>query len=273
MTQPNRDSRIFVDQSRFPKVETRMVAETSSFLRRRPRPTAPAETELLYGTLFHIHKQGRGWVWGQAECQLPGRKYPGYVGWVPTRHLGKKSRPTHKITSLNAPVFKDADIKSPVRFHLPLSATVAGESGDRFLKTPLGFIHNRHLQSISAISPFKDWIAVAESLLGQPYVWGGLNSTGLDCSGLVQTALRVMGRDIPRDTDQQVEMGRAVPVNDDLSGLKRGDLVFWKGHVGIMRSSTELVHANAFHMAVASEPLAAAVKRIGDVTAIRRLRG
>lgn len=272
MTALSSDPRIFIDHDRFPKMETRMVAEASTFLRRGPKSSSAAETELLYGTLFHIHRQGRGWVWGQAESPLPGCHYPGYVGWVRSRHLslngGKKS---HKIRALSAPVFKKPDIKSQVVCHLPLSATITGYARDSFIEISLGFIHERHVLALSETPDYPDWVNVAESLLGQPYVWGGISNMGLDCSGLVQTALRVMGSDIPRDTDQQAQIGQSIRFKDDLSGFKRGDLIFWKGHVGIMRSPTELLHANAYHMAVASEPLAMAIERIGKVTAIRRL--
>ncbi len=108
--------------------------------------------------------------------------------------------------------------------------------------------------------------------LGAPYLWGGRDSLGLDCSGLVQQALYAVGAACPRDTDQQALLGESVPRSE----LARGDLVFWRGHVGMMLDETRLIHANAHHMAVAIEPLSAAVARIagkggGEPTAMRRL--
>lgn len=272
MTLPAHDPRIFIDQSRFPRIETFQIDKEASFLRRGPKSSASAETELLYGTLFHVHRKGRGWVWGQAQCPLPGQQFPGYVGWVPSRDLGPSvEKPSHKITALSAPVFARADIKTQVLCHLSLSCVFNGQDKDDFLRMPMGFIHKNHVLPLSARPDYLDWVAVAESLLGRPYVWGGVSSVGLDCSGLVQTSLRFMGSDIPRDTDQQAEVGQPVSIKDDLSGLKRGDLIFWKGHVGIMTSRTDLLHANAHHMAVSIEPLIDAVQRIGDITTIRRL--
>jgi cell wall-associated NlpC family hydrolase len=114
-------------------------------------------------------------------------------------------------------------------------------------------------------------VAVAESLIGSPYRWGGRASTGLDCSALVQLALAVAGKPVPRDSGPQHDIGTAL---QDIDDLQRGDLVFWAGHVGIMQDGDRLLHANAHHMAVASEPLGVASRRIaaiaGPITALRR---
>lgn len=269
--------RNFIDTKRYPKRETLQVAVPSTFVRRGPRPSSAAETELLFGTLFHVHRFGRGWVWGQSECQLPGVRYPGYVGWCRTRDLAIFERPdTHKIISMGAPVFTESNIKSPVQHHLSLSSTFRTLSiEDSFLQIEDGFLHKAHSADIQAPCGHADWVQIAEGFLGRPYVWGGISSFGLDCSGLIQTALRMSGSDAPRDSDQQAEIGDAVKIETDLSGLKRGDLIFWKGHVGVMTSPTRLLHANAWHMGVATEPLKTAVKRItnqaGPITAIRKL--
>ena len=121
-----------------------------------------------------------------------------------------------------------------------------------------------------------DFVAVAEAFLGVPYVWGGKTRLGVDCSGLLQVAMHAAGLPCPRDSDmQQAEVGNAVPVGADLDDLARGDLVFWAGHVGIMLDAVRLLHANAHHMAVAVEPLRAAVDRIARdgsaITAVKRL--
>lgn len=244
-------------------------------MRSSARPSASAETELVFGTLFHIHKFGRGWVWGQSESQVPGRAFPGYVGWVKTSRLGAiKPKPTHIVITRIAPVFSKANIKSPVATRLSMGSVVQGQPSGDFVETEQGFIHREHVRAISA-KPDVDWVKIAEDFLECPYVWGGVSGFGLDCSGLVQTSLRMGGKDAPRDSDQQACMGRAINMNPDFADLCRGDLVFWKGHVGIMTSPTQLLHANAHHMRVAVEPLTQAADRIkknaDPITGIRRL--
>jgi cell wall-associated NlpC family hydrolase len=133
-----------------------------------------------------------------------------------------------------------------------------------------------HLQPTTQYE--SDFVAVAERFLGAPYLWGGKTALGLDCSGLVQISLAAAGISVPRDTDVQArEIGTNLPLDEPLD-LRRGDLVFWKGHVGIMCDAETLLHANAHHMLVARESFAEAHARIlaksfGPVIALRRLSG
>ena len=144
---------------------------------------------------------------------------------------------------------------------------------DAFAVTPTGYVPARHLAAIGAEEP--DFVAVAERFVGVPYLWGGKTSLGVDCSGLVQIALTAAGISCPRDSDMQERaLGKAIA--PDPADLRRGDLVFWKGHVAIVRDAAMLLHANAHHMAVAIEPIAEAVRRIAAagsaVTTVKRLQ-
>lgn len=231
-------------------------------LRLRPDSDAPQDSELFHGETFTVYDYSGGWAWGQAESDL-------YVGYLRDDQLWPHFSAGARVSALLAPVFPAPDLKTPVRDLLPMgslvSVLVAG--GDYVKIGDDAFLHRRHLLPESQ----KDFVAVAERFLGAPYVWGGKSAMGLDCSGLVQVALQAVGKACPRDTDmQEAALGEAVPRAE-----KRGDLVFWKGHVGMMLDAERLLHANAFHMAVAVEPLAEAVARIekvaGPVTSVRRL--
>ena len=123
-----------------------------------------------------------------------------------------------------------------------------------------------------------DFVEMAERFIGTPYLWGGRTRLGIDCSGLVQLTLEAAGISAPRDTDmQQAELGEEVAIPDVLDGMQRGDLIYWKGHVGIMADSVTLVHANAHHMQVAAETLPEAIERIAklgaEIAAVKRLPG
>jgi cell wall-associated NlpC family hydrolase len=245
------------------------VIEPQAPLRREPRPDASLETEALKGERVTIYDaNGEGWAWGQLAGD-------GYVGWLPDNALAPPgAAPTHKVTALRTLVFPGPSIKLPPLEALPLGARLAiARIEDRMAVTPSGaYVPATHLAPLGENE--GDFVAVAERFLGTPYLWGGKTALGLDCSGLVQVALTACGVACPRDSDmQEAALGQGVIA--DVVDLKRGDLVFWKGHVGVMRDATNLLHANAFHMAVATEPIADAVARIraagGAVTSVRRI--
>ena len=264
-----------VEAARFvPGLPYRVTAAQAP-VRSRPSADSTLLTEALCGeAVLVFERNADGWVWAQLRRD-------NYVGWMPADCLGESEpAPTHKVAALRTLVFSGPDIKTTPLAGLPLGAEVAvtGEAEDRnaryALVAPAGAVVRQHLAPLDARE--SDWTAVAERFLGTPYLWGGKTSLGIDCSGLVQVALQACGIATPRDTDMQ-EAALGVPLETGATEgrLRRGDLVFWKGHVGIMLDAERLLHANAFHMAVAIEPLRVAVERLsargGVVTSIRRL--
>lgn len=244
------------------------VKEGVADLRREPRPDAAVDTQALYGERVTVYDEEEGWAW----AQLAG---DGYVGWIAANVLWSElSAPTHRVAVPRTFVYPAASIKAPPLVALPLSAEVSiVAERDSFLVTrDRGFIWRPHLAPLDA--PAEDFVAVAESLIGAPYLWGGKSSIGVDCSGLVQIALAAAGRKAPRDSDmQEAQLGAPVKIG---APLQRGDLIFWKGHVGIMRDGATLLHANGTHMLVSSEPLESVRARnleagAGDITSVRRL--
>jgi cell wall-associated NlpC family hydrolase len=173
---------------------------------------------------------------------------------------------THRIAAPQGLVFAEADIKSPVVAVLPLGsriAVTATEGAFHALATG-GFVHDRHAGALTPASG-GDPVAVAMSFIGTPYRWGGRTRAGIDCSGLVQQALMACGVACPRDSDQQRDgLGTRI----DAADLRRGDLVYFPGHVGIMADAANLLHANAHWMATVIEPLADVVARVGGETPI-----
>jgi len=245
------------------------VIEPQAPLRHEARPDAPLATEALKGERVTIYDtDAEGFAWGQLAAD-------NYVGWLPDNALKPAgAAPTHKVAALRTLAFPGPDIKLPPLEALPLGAKLAvARIEDRMAVTQGGaFVPTAHLKPIADNE--SDFVAVAERFLGAPYLWGGKTSLGIDCSGLVQIALTACGIPCPRDSDMQ-EAALGAAVGSDLSGLKRGDLVFWTGHVAVVCEHGNLIHANAFHMAVAIEPIAAAVARIraagSEITSIRRL--
>jgi cell wall-associated NlpC family hydrolase len=259
-----------VDAPRFAKGRKMRVVAASAPLRRAPQADASLETEALFGESVTVYDESDGWAWAQLERDQ-------YVGYLPAAALGAPSGPTHRVAALRTHAYPDPTIKAPPKMALSFGAqlTIVGQEGDFSVSEEWLYLWSRSLAEVSAREP--DAVAVAERFLETPYLWGGRTSEGIDCSGLVQTALMTAGITSPRDSDMmEAGLGEAIAIDDPNAPLARGDLIFWKGHVGIMRDSLTLLHANGWHMKTVSEPLAQARERIaanggGDVTSVRRL--
>jgi cell wall-associated NlpC family hydrolase len=258
-----------IEARRFVKGEPRQVAAPSLPLRREPRFDATLDTEALCGEIVTVFDESEGWAWVQLFRD-------GYVGYMPSEGLTRALvAPTHRISALRTYVYPEPDAKTPPLALLSLNAGIAAprEEGKFLALEGGGFVVASHAAPAGAAEP--DFVAVAEAFVGTPYLWGGRTSIGLDCSGLVQLALEAAGHAAPRDADMQAqELGRVIDLGPG-AALRRGDLVFWEGHVGIMTSASDFLHANAFHMAVAAEPFAQAKARIEaagyEVICARRL--
>jgi cell wall-associated NlpC family hydrolase len=256
-----------VDAQKFVEGVRHDVIEPNTAVRTGASHWARQGTEALMGETFVVYERNEeGWAWGQLETD-------NYVGWISGNALAPSAAAaTHKVSVPRTLCFPGPDIKLPVAAALPMGArVVVARQDERFAITANDlYVPVVHLAPLKATE--TDFVSVAEQFLNTPYLWGGKTSLGLDCSGLVQVALQACGVACPRDSDmQEMALGKL----SSLTNPRRGDLVFWKGHVAIARDGDTLLHANAHHMMVASEPLRGAIARIkaagSEVTSVRRL--
>jgi cell wall-associated NlpC family hydrolase len=230
-----------------------------------PAAAAMQTTQVLMGECVRVFERKEGWAW----VQLRDDSYVGYVR--ENTLLGVLQETTHRITTPLAHLFPRPDLKSTPAVLVPMNAglSVIGRSGDYLEHASGQFVYAAHCAPVGTL----DFVSVAERFLHTPYLWGGKTALGIDCSGLVQVAMQACGLSCPRDSDMQ-EQALGVAVQD--RQLRRGDIIFWKGHVGIMQDEHRLLHANGYHLMVVSEPLKDAVARISakgsEITSVKRLQ-
>ena len=260
-----------VDAERFTTGTVKRVIASCSALHRHPSREAPVDTQAIFGEGVTVYDEHEGWAWVQLHED-------GYVGYLPAEALGDAgAEPTHKVRAIRTFVYPGPNLKLPYQDYLTLNAKVAitETQGDYARLATGGWILAGHLSGLDAFE--TDYVGVAERFLHTPYLWGGKTSLGIDCSGLAQIVLMAAGIKAPRDSDMQERgLGSPIEVTPDLSGLRRGDLVFWKGHVGMMMDDTNFIHATGHSMTVMIEPLAVAEERIrrtsyGPISAVKRL--
>ena len=215
-------------------------------------PDGKRNRQLIYGSKVKYFSAAKGWAFIQ-------NTYDNYVGYVPESTIASETQKTHIVIAPLAHVFVEPNIKSKNIEILPLAARVSGEVIENgFLETELGWISVSQLKRKTELS--KDPVEVSKLLQNAPYLWGGNTTLGIDCSGLIQISLLLCGIDCPGDSDQQMNtLGKNIDIG---SPRKKGDILFWKGHVAWVVNERQILHANAYHMATVIEEANEAIERI-----------
>lgn len=214
-------------------------------------PDGARDRQLLLGEAVTVIDRDKGHVFVMSAKD-------GYCGWMAESDLGQGPAPTHWVAAQGTHIYTEPQVQAPEKMALSLGSRLAvvGSWG-AWANTPHGFVPLRHLRTLGDWA--EDPVTVAESLLGTPYLWGGSSRFGLDCSGLVQLSMHACGMPCPGDSDMQMALGRLLAPNE---AMRRGDLIFWKGHVAQIVDRDRLIHANGHTMSVAYEGIKDAIARI-----------
>ncbi len=259
-----------INAARFVEGEKARVVVAVAELRGEPHFRAGVDTQLLFGESVTVYDMKNGWAWVKSDVDS-------YVGYVPDRFLDDAGEaPTHWVTAPRTFLYPEPELKTAPVGGLSMGSRLSvaeevEERGNRYL-----ILEDGRAVVVGHCMPLgqgetDDYVAIAARFLETPYLWGGRSGFGIDCSALVQLSLMMAGKFALRDSDMQAEY-----LGDEIraDALQRGDLVFWKGHVGILEDSETLLHANGRTMSVARENLQDAIERIsglyGQPTGFRR---
>ena len=245
------------------------IIKSSTSMRSNPTETSSLETECLFGERLQVLDKHQDWIF----CKL---LTDNYCGWIKKDCVGYFKAQTHRVLSIRSFIFNKKNIKSNCIYYLPLGSKLHVKKidsewaeiclSDKYnYKT--AYVPSKHIVRIN--EKVKDWVTIAEQLIGTPYKWGGRDSIGIDCSALIQLSYEAYGQNIPRNTKDQININKENIT--DLNKLERGCVVFWHGHVGVMVDKSNCLHANAFHMKIVIEPLNEILIRMGKTYEIIKI--
>jgi SH3-like domain-containing protein len=245
-----------------PKNKYMNIILPSTGMRILPDDSSQLETECLYGEKVQLVEEKQDWVY----CKL---LIDNYFGWIKKSSLGNVKNTTHRVHKVRSFVYSDNNIKSNIINYLPMGSKISiSKEGKEWSEINLSNLKNFNVgyvltKDISKLNnKIKNWVSKAEQLKETPYKWGGRDTLGIDCSALLQLAYENYGECIPRNTYDQMKINKKSISSID--NLKRGYVVFWDRHVGIMVDHLNCIHANAFHMKTIIEPLNEINNRMGS---------
>ena len=199
-------------------------------LHKRPSVKSEIVTQMIYGDSFSISKKSKKWL----KIKI---KEDNYKGYIKNKKYSKYLKPTHKVNTLKAKIFKlpNKIKKKEISFGSKIKVI---DTNSKFLKFANGWIKKNDVKPISykEKDPFKK-ITFFKNIR---YKWGGKSFKGIDCSALVQLFLNFNNKFCPRDAKDQVKYFKK---NIKLKKIKKNDIIYWKGHVAIALSSKKLIHA------------------------------
>ena len=217
-----------------------------------PKTKSKLSSQILYGEKFKIINKKNNWLKIKTN-------YDNYIGYIKNKKFLIKSNPTLKVNSLKSVIFKKINDKyrKTNQFLYFASRVSKLQENNKFLEFEKNkWIKKKDLKKINHIE--KNYIKVFKSFLNSKYLWGGKTVEGIDCSSLIQIYFYYNQTFFPRDTKDQIIFCK----KKNEKNFSKGDIIFWKGHVGICLSKSKFIHAYGPRKKVLIMPINYSIKLI-----------
>ena len=198
-----------------------------------PSSNAEVISQILYGEKFEILSQTQKWLKIRTS-------FDKYIGYIKKDKFNKNFKPTNKICKLRSKIFEKINNKFlPTKNFLYFASGISIKQSN---KNYVEFEKNKWIKknNIKKINHYeKDYIKIIKLFLGTKYMWGGKTSKGIDCSALIQIYFYYNRIFFPRDSKDQLKFCK----KQKSTKLDKGDIIFWKGHVGMCINNSKFIHA------------------------------
>ena len=226
----------------------------------KPSQTSKVSSQILYGEKFRILSKNKNWF----KIKI---SFDNYIGYVKSPIYRDRFDPTHKIFRLKSEIFKTSKIKKfyGTKNYLPFSSKILIiKKHKKFIEYEKNkWVKKRDIKKINHVE--KDYLKILKLFLNTKYTWGGKSYKGIDCSAIIQLFFYYNGNFYPRDTKDQVEYSKR---NKRIKKLRKGDVIFWKGHVAVCINSSQLIHAYGPKKKVLVMPINLTIEKIKKTTGL-----
>jgi len=221
-----------------------------SSIYKKPSKTSEVISQIIYGEKFDIISKKKNWLKIKTS-------FDNYIGYIKNESYVDNFKPTHKIFVLKASIF-DEKKRRTKKFLTFVSKISIIQESKKFVEFEKGkWIKKNNIKKISYIE--KDYLKILKLFLNTKYIWGGRTYKGIDCSAILQLIFYYNNKFYPRDTKDQIRYSKK---NIKKNILKKGSIIFWKGHVAICINSKKLIHAYGPENRVLIMPIKETIDRI-----------
>jgi len=202
-----------------------------SNIHKSPSGVSEVISQILYGEKFKILSKNKNWIKIKVS-------FDNYIGYIKNKHYTNNHKPTHKVFILKAIIYSKPNNRT--KYFLPFASKISIiQENKKFIEFEKNkWIKKKDIKKIDHLE--KDYLKILKLFLKIKYVWGGKTYKGVDCSAILQLLYYYNNKFYPRDTKDQLKYSKS---NIKKKKFKKGDIIFWKGHVAICVNAKKLIHA------------------------------